>query len=76
MSGLRVGDLEVNHTVHPDIKKYHKSYSTSPKDLRERKAQRKQACAVCGISEYELRLCAKVSTMIPFFTIVRFSLNK
>ncbi|KAJ7784871.1 hypothetical protein DFH07DRAFT_947940 [Mycena maculata] len=51
--------MELEHTVHPDIKKYHKYYSTSPKDLREIRAQGKQACAVCGSIEYELRQCAK-----------------
>ncbi|KAJ6570645.1 hypothetical protein DFH09DRAFT_1362712 [Mycena vulgaris] len=59
MSGPRFGGMELEHTVHPDIKKYHKSYFTSPKDLREVRAQGKQACAVCGKLEYELRRCGK-----------------
>ncbi|KAJ7912122.1 hypothetical protein B0H13DRAFT_2478288 [Mycena leptocephala] len=59
MSGPRFGGIEVEHTVHPDIKKYHKSYSTSPKDLREVRAQGKHACAVCADFEYELRRCGK-----------------
>ncbi|KAJ7624532.1 hypothetical protein FB45DRAFT_923648 [Roridomyces roridus] len=49
----------VFHTVHPEIKKYHKSYLTSPKDMREVKAQRKQACAVCGNIQNEIRRCGK-----------------
>ncbi|KAJ7876616.1 hypothetical protein B0H13DRAFT_2668595 [Mycena leptocephala] len=59
MSGPRFGGIEVEHTVHPDIKKYHKYYSTSPKDLREVRAQGKHACAVCGNVEHELRRCGK-----------------
>ncbi|KAJ7272146.1 hypothetical protein C8J57DRAFT_1317970 [Mycena rebaudengoi] len=59
MSGPRFGGMELEHTIHSDIKKYHKSYFTSPKDLREVRAQGKQACAVCGNLEYELRRCGK-----------------
>ncbi|KAJ6506554.1 hypothetical protein C8R45DRAFT_922740 [Mycena sanguinolenta] len=59
MSGPRVGGMEVEHIVHPEIKKYHKSYSTSPADLREAKAQGKQACAVYGNLAHELRRCGK-----------------
>ncbi|KAJ6559808.1 hypothetical protein B0H19DRAFT_1145836 [Mycena capillaripes] len=59
MSGLRFGGKEVEHTVHPDIKKYHKSYLTSSKDMREVRAQGKQSCAVCGKLESELRRCGK-----------------
>ncbi|KAJ7839436.1 hypothetical protein B0H14DRAFT_3869737 [Mycena olivaceomarginata] len=59
MSGPRFGGKELEHTVHPDIKKYHKSYSTSTKDLREVRAQVKQACAVCGNLKDELRRIAQ-----------------
>ncbi|KAJ7314547.1 hypothetical protein DFH08DRAFT_943159 [Mycena albidolilacea] len=52
--------MEVEHNVHPEIKKYHKSCSTSPKDLREARAQGKQACTVCGnLADSELRRCGK-----------------
>ncbi|KAJ7440823.1 hypothetical protein B0H11DRAFT_2098434 [Mycena galericulata] len=59
MAGPRFAGKELEHTIHPDIKKYHKSYSTSAKDLREVRAQGKQACAVCGNLAYELRRCGK-----------------
>ncbi|KAJ7351949.1 hypothetical protein DFH08DRAFT_989849 [Mycena albidolilacea] len=60
MSGPRFGGMEVEHNVHPEIKKYHKSCSTSPKDLREARAQGKQACTVCGnLADSELRRCGK-----------------
>ncbi|KAF7346655.1 hypothetical protein MSAN_01803000 [Mycena sanguinolenta] len=59
MLGTRFGGIEVEHNVHPEIKKYHKSYSTSPKDLREARAQGMQVCAVCGNRAYELRRCGK-----------------
>ncbi|KAJ7498301.1 hypothetical protein B0H11DRAFT_2276018 [Mycena galericulata] len=59
MSGLLFGGKELEHTVHPDLKKYHKSFSTSPKALREVRAKGKQACAVCGNIKYELRRCGK-----------------
>ncbi|KAF8149240.1 hypothetical protein K438DRAFT_1866644 [Mycena galopus ATCC 62051] len=51
--------MEPDHNVHPDIKKYHKSYLTSPKEVRERRAQGKQACTVCGKIQHEFRRCGK-----------------
>ncbi|KAJ7159020.1 hypothetical protein C8R43DRAFT_994743 [Mycena crocata] len=62
MSGMLIGDMELGHTVHPDIKKYHKSYSTSSKDLRDARANGRQACAVCSMvsgSDNEHRRCGK-----------------
>ncbi|KAJ7786972.1 hypothetical protein B0H14DRAFT_3506162 [Mycena olivaceomarginata] len=56
---VRIGGMELGHTVHPEIKKYHKSYSTSSKDLRAMRDKGKQVCAVCGILEYKLRRCGK-----------------
>ncbi|KAJ6505753.1 hypothetical protein C8R47DRAFT_1102344, partial [Mycena vitilis] len=58
-SGLQFAGLPLNHTVHPDIKKYHKSYSTSPKDMRDIRTAGKQACAVCGALAQDLRRCGK-----------------
>ncbi|KAJ6632105.1 hypothetical protein B0H10DRAFT_2206524 [Mycena sp. CBHHK59/15] len=53
--------IELKHAIHPDIKKYHKSYSTSTKDIRNARAHDQEACAVClklG-RPGELRRCAK-----------------
>ncbi|KAJ7233014.1 hypothetical protein C8J57DRAFT_1729594 [Mycena rebaudengoi] len=49
------------HTIHPDVKKFHKSYSTSAKDIREKRSHNKEACALCFklFDVGELRRCGK-----------------
>ncbi|KAJ7160586.1 hypothetical protein C8R43DRAFT_993370 [Mycena crocata] len=62
MSGIRINGVELDHTVHPDILKYHKTHATSSTSLRETRASLRQACAVCmkvGGPDSGLRRCGK-----------------
>ncbi|KAJ7502694.1 hypothetical protein B0H11DRAFT_646961 [Mycena galericulata] len=52
----------VGHVIHPDVEKYHKSFGTSSKDIRDRRNRVKLSCPVCFKCEgpeFKLRLCAK-----------------
>ncbi|KAJ7457731.1 hypothetical protein FB451DRAFT_1372407 [Mycena latifolia] len=52
----------MEHVVHPDIKKYNKSFATSSKEIRHRRSNNTVACALCFKTEgpeIKLRHCAK-----------------
>ncbi|KAJ6632102.1 hypothetical protein B0H10DRAFT_1937800 [Mycena sp. CBHHK59/15] len=54
--------IVLGHGVHPDIKKFHKSYGTPSKDLCYACAHNKEACAVCFKLDgpgFGLRCCTR-----------------
>ncbi|KAJ7090753.1 hypothetical protein B0H15DRAFT_244411 [Mycena belliarum] len=62
IDGIKLGGIEIEHAVHPDIKKYHKSFATPVKEMRQRRNQNTFACATCFKLEgpaVKLRNCAR-----------------
>ncbi|KAJ7657291.1 hypothetical protein DFH06DRAFT_1473274 [Mycena polygramma] len=67
-SGPQIGGLRVEYAVHPDFKKFHKSYSTPSKDIRDKRAQVKEACAAC-LKIAERGVLSRCATVVKFLSI-------